>query len=432
MLVERLERLASKDFWKDAGVTTAGQIAVLAIAFLINKVLSTKLGPADFTDYSLITKGASIAAYVMELCMGIALPKFLPSYAVEHDESREKACAFSSIILVSIAVIIMCSILLAYKPVVSKAVFSDSTHSDYVVLMCLFAARTAYTTYLYALMRGRNQFLRYSAYQVLVDCVGLIMVLLTNDLKSAVLLLSCSELFIACALLALTFFRSYRPMNIAVIDLVDQAKRLLSFGVPRIPGEVILFSFTSVPLMIINGKIGAHDTAAFTVSVGLLSVFTPLFRYIGMVLLPYASRSLASNKAEELNQMVKSFSIIYLVFSIASIIFMQIAPSLVVVLLYSREYLEFLSIIKTVIVSLAPMSLYLLLRNPIDAVSSFPVNTINLAVAFAVLLVGITVFESQSAFAWSFVAAYSVLGLLSMISWKVLMRGIDVHNEARK
>ncbi len=74
------------------------------------------------------------------------------------------------------------------------------------------------------------------------------------------------------------------------------------------------------------------------------------------------------------------------------------------------------------ILSILPQSLYLLYRNPIDAVSVIPYNTIILGICFALMVILFFVSKTLTELAWAYIAVSLLQGVLSYITWSVLCR----------
>ncbi|HFU3699517.1 TPA: hypothetical protein ACGOZB_001455, partial [Streptococcus suis] len=74
------------------------------------------------------------------------------------------------------------------------------------------------------------------------------------------------------------------------------------------------------------------------------------------------------------------------------------------------------------IISILPNAFYLLLRNPLDGLSKFPYNTICLIISFVIYLVLLISSKNIEQVAYSIVAAYSILGAMSLFFWIFALR----------
>lgn len=409
----------SNSFLSDVLTTLSGQLFVMLIALLLNKVMSMRLGPGSFTMYTLVTKSGGILAYVVLVSLGIALPRYIPMYRAQGDTKREVATFFASIAVLVVASLLMAVVVFVFRQPLCEGFFG-SYNGGYLIACFLFALKSAFTAYLYALLRADGKFVKYSVCQIAIDTSCFASSFAFSDPTLIVVAMSSVGLALSLALIFQEYWQLYKG-KLDAADAKNETATLLRYGIPRIPGEIILFSFTSVPLMILNGRIGAFDTAGFTVSLGIISAATPLFSYVGLVLLPHASEALARREYDKLNRKLLGLGLLFLALSACMVAAIGLLDSFVITLLYSSEYLQFADIVHLIMPAIVPMSLYLLLRNPLDALAEFPINTVNLAIAFCVLLAGIMASPSNEAIAWSFVAGYTALGCLSAATYIYVM-----------
>ena len=74
------------------------------------------------------------------------------------------------------------------------------------------------------------------------------------------------------------------------------------------------------------------------------------------------------------------------------------------------------------ILAILPQTIYLLYRNPIDAVSVIPYNTIILGICLVVMVVSFSLSTSLTQFAWAFLAVSALQGLLSWLTWRLIRK----------
>lgn len=77
---------------------------------------------------------------------------------------------------------------------------------------------------------------------------------------------------------------------------------------------------------------------------------------------------------------------------------------------------------KVLVLSILPQSIYLLYRNPNDAVSVFPFNTVMLAASFVILVVGFMYFHTllQYAYVYLFISIFQCCS--SVLAWTCFYR----------
>lgn len=419
-----MNRIKQSSFIKDLGITTAGQILVMVLTFLLNKIISTRFGPEIYMEYSLINKTAGVITYVMILSLGIALPRYLAIYRSKGDKEREYTNFIASAILVAISTTVVFTVCILFREQFALWIFGkDMKFLAYVLPTLLLALQLGLTTLLYSYYRGIDSFFMYSISQCFVSIILVVISIFANELLLMVYAMSFAGLLFSLTSFII-YYRKYKKEGLKIQrnKLKIELRSLTSYSLPRVPGEFILFSFTTVPLIIINQRIGPMQAVAFSVALGIVSAISPFFRYIGMVLLPYASKSAANDQFDDLDRKMRYLTLIYTVASVCGIIFVLLFTDLVITILYSSEYVQYANVVKIMIFSLLPNSIYLLLRNPLDALSRFPINTINLIVSFSVMLAIVYFSNSEVMYAFSYFIAYTLLGVMSWGSWILLKR----------
>ncbi|MDB1750816.1 lipopolysaccharide biosynthesis protein [Enterococcus avium] len=425
-----INRIKKSDFVRDIGITTGGQLIVMLFTFLLNKIVSIRFGPTQYMEYSLIHKTAGVITYVMILSLGIAIPRYIAIYRSKQEKNKEFICLVASFCLVVMSTIIVFFLCLIFKDSFASLVFGGNIkYVSYVLPTLMLSLQMGLTTLLYSYYRGADRFLIYSISQCTISFGLMIISIVVNELLLMVYVISIAGVLFSC----FSFWRVWKTYRnegctIEKSDLGNEVRTLARYSVPRVPGEFVLFSFTTVPLIIINQKVGPEQAVAFSVALGIISAISPFFRYIGMVLLPYASKSIANDNFDDLDRKMKYLSILYAGISICGILFVLIFARFVIVVLYSSEYVQYAETVRIMIFSLLPNAIYLLLRNPLDALAKFPINTINLIVSFCIMNIIIYLSNSIKMYALSFFIAYTILGSLSWISWLFLKRTLLKRN----
>ena len=66
-MLAKIRTLFKSVFFKDVAISTIGQVVILLLTLIINKILSIKYGPEIYTEFNIIYKTATILAYAMIL-----------------------------------------------------------------------------------------------------------------------------------------------------------------------------------------------------------------------------------------------------------------------------------------------------------------------------------------------------------------------------
>jgi len=397
----------------------------MLFVFLVNKILSNELGVEGYGQYSIIKKNIGVISFVMLGGMGIALPRYISYYKVKNDKEKESSIIIGAIVIVLFLSLLVFSLFAILKSELCKLIIGSSGNNSLYYASILFSFSVCLSSFLFSYSRGKGNFIQYNVTQIVYQTIILICCFFCQrQLLFLVNLWSFTTLIFTIFILSGEFkvFVKVFFQGKWFYLLRDSIQELLVYGLPRLLGDFVLFSFSAAPLIILNSKLGIKATAFFSVGVTLTNMITPLFSFLGLILLPYVSELLGLNQKTKIKLAVNKLLLVYIGLSVVMCIFIFYNANLFVTLLFSSKYLSSIIIIKIIIWSVLPQAIYLLLRNPLDAVSKIPFNTINLIISFLVML--FLLFNSKSLidFSISFLISYSILASLSILAWFIVCK----------
>ena len=182
-------------------------------------------------------------------------------------------------------------------------------------------------------------------------------------------------------------------------------------------GDFFLFAYSAFPVLYIANKLGCDQASYYSVGISLVSMVTPVFSFLGVVLLPSVSKMIANNQMNRANRLVCNVAYVYLCLAIIFILVLYFGMDLVIHLFFADKYLVAKEIGQILILSLLPQSMYLLFRNPNDAASIFPFNSLILMISFTVLVCGFLFFDSLRQYAYVYLFVAVIQCVLSIIVW---------------
>lgn len=412
-------------FLKDTALTALAQVAVMVLALVVNKLMSAYLAPEGFTIFTIANKAAGVIAFVMLFGLGIALPRYIAKIRTADDRQKEANFLYASAMILLAISGLIALVLALFGDAIAYVIFSDQRHADLVWPMFAFAFGIAASTFLHAYLRGADKFKQYSITQIALSLVSVVIVVLfganvAGQFVSRGVVMS----VLAFLVLAAVVFGAYKKVKPIAAQMKKYTKEILLYCAPRVPGEFILFAYTVAPLVVINTKFGPTVSAAFAIAITLNLAVAPLFQFVGTVLLPYVSKNFTKGNSEDISRKVSKLRAIYVAIGLLSTLFVLFFTNFVIRTLFTSDYEIYADTVRIVYLSVLPYAIYLLLRNPIDAASVFPFNTINLAISFSVLMVIVTVSENLLISSIAFPLSYSLLALLTEYTWRRQMKTI--------
>lgn len=379
------------------------------------------LGVEGYGHYSIIKKSASVLSFVMLSGMGIALPRYLSTSIAQKDLKKSKSTILSSGLVVLIVSLIVITICIWMKNEMGDLIVGSNDTQLYFSAI-IYAISITFSSLLFAYYRGINAFIWFSVSQITVQLIiAFTSIFFGHSLFLILNIWAITTLVYVLFSLIIETQKNRLFKNNPITwkyNLLPQLVVLFKYGLPRLVGDFLLFSFGAFPLIFISQKIGISSSSYFAVGLMLVSIVTPLFSFSGMVLLPYISSSIAENKFIQANKLIGKLTILHIVFSLIAILFLWFGIDIFIKLFFSKEFLPSMDISKILIISILPESIYLLLRNPIDAVSTIPYNTFNLLISFIALVLLFYFSTSLEQCVLSYLAISILKAFLSFFSWQ--------------
>lgn len=412
-----IQKLKTDSFYKDLILTFGGQVIVMLLAFILNKIVSNQYSVEVFGTYNLIKRFISVISFVILAAQGIAIPKFVAESNAIGDENKTECYMITSLEIIVFFFIITTGIICCFSNTFAKIIFGDVTARKFLIPSCLYAFGSALITYVYSFYRGINKFVEYNVINIIMQ-VGTIFICLviTGDLLKVYYAWSGFLLIYG----GIEIVKCYIKNHFSLKNLKNKMFALpilLHYSLPRIPGEFILFAYNLVPLAIISNRFNLRDVGYFSAAISINSIITPLFSLVGTILLPLVSKSKVDNTGNQIKRKIKYLGIIYLLIGIVSVMFICCFGKIVLIVLFSKDYIECMPLVKLTILSIIPNAFYLLLRNPIDGISDFPYNTICLIISFIIYVVMLMLANTVEMCAIAMFISYLFLGGLSLIVW---------------
>ena len=156
--------------------------------------------------------------------------------------------------------------------------------------------------------------------------------------------------------------------------------------------------------------------------INFVNIITPLFSFLGIILLPYISQAIARHKMAATNRLIMRLSILYTLAALVFIALLWLFTEFLTTLLFSSSYVSTIHLTRIMILAILPQAAYMLFRNTIDAISVVPYNAIILGICLLAMVVTFMQSVTPVHFAWAYVAVSGIQGLLSWITWMVLRK----------
>ena len=410
---------------RDAIWTFSSQIVVMLCLLLLNKILSNTLSVEEFGQYNVIRRSSAVLSFVILGGMGISLPRYLPYFQGKFEYNSMRYTILSSLVILIITFAVVLLICMLWEPALSTLIIGEEDRVLYHIVI-LYSLGSAACSLVYAYYRGMSQFKAFNISQIGFQVLITLPVILFMSMKITTIFEWWTILSILFAMTLFIFeyyrYRSILFKHLRIKTFIDNFKIITSYSFPRLIGDFLLFSLNAFPLIYLGSAEGLSFASYYSVGVSLVTIVSPVFSILGVILLPYVAKLVAANQLHDAARTIRKLLIGYMVVSIfLTIVFYAFMP-LFIQFFFSSEYISTTSCSRVLILSILPSSIYYLYRNPIDAASVTPYNTFILLICL-MLMVGLFLLSDDMIdYAWAFLVVMSVKGSCSILVWQFILK----------
>lgn len=411
-------------FKKDAILTFSGQIIVMLCLLVINKIFSTYLSIDDFASYNIIRRSVMIISYVMLGGIGIALPRYIAIYKAQKSAEKIVTTIISSIIYVICNCIIVCLLIFIFKQFFGREVTGDDS-VNHLTIVVFFSISTTVGSFITAYLRGNDDFINYNVTSILAQIILLIPLIFITRLNIYDIYYWWTVInFVFYGIIVIIIRRDYIAVTINKFtsEFKSTIKEITTYSFPRLIGDVFLFFMPAFPLYYLNNYYSLTDVAYFSVGTSIVTMATPVFSVLGTILLPYIAKNIAQNNILSTAPKVRRLMLYYMACAVVIVTLFFIFMPLMIKIFFSTKYLATIGIDRILVLSIISEALYLLYRNPLDAASKVPYNTIILGISLALLITSFYIVKDLQSLAIAYVAVSVFKGFCSYVVWACIVR----------
>ena len=406
---------------KDVVWTFSLQITIMLCSFVITKLLASRLSIDDFGQYNVIKRSVQVLSFVMLAGVGIALPRYIPIYRNSKPPRRIApllGAALIYIIGVSLVVFLVCMV---FSSQMQDIIIGQSGNMGLLLVALAYAFALAMAQYAYAYYRGVGNFKWYNGAQLGVQLSIVLPLIFLPELTVKGVFVSWLVLTILLVAFyigrELWLFSRRNDTFASDTPLTSHLNTIIKYSSGRLLADFFLFSLSAFPLIYISNAQGLQSTAYYSVGITFVTMVTPLFSFMGIILLPYVSECIAKGEIKAANRLINRLTLLYLGASLLITLILYIFTSFLTYLLFAGSYVVATDLTRIMILAILPQAIYLLFRNPIDAIAVIPYNTIILGVCLVVMVVSFAFSTTITQFAWAYLGVSVLQGLLSWLTW---------------
>ncbi len=396
-------------------LTAFVEMSTLVSGFLTLRLAALALGTVRFGEYAVARRGVAVIAFPMLLGLGISVPRYVAR--TPDRTTLRRAYLIGAMLIAAPILFVTAAGALAFPARVATWFYGDAAFGHLVPGIVVCVAGLCLHTIMYAYLRGLLSMITANALQflnfVLVPPIAMVV---GDGRVSAVLALTGAAWFATSSMVAAAIFVSAAqwPDRRAVRDCAGE---LVRFGLPRLPGEFALFGLMAVPTFIVSSRLGVEQAGFFSFGLSLLQLVGSLFSALGILLLPYVSRLVATRQWTAIDQLVRK--ILWASLAIAAVVVGVLEAGLQPLIgsWMGYSFVRATVVARQMLLAAIPYTVYVVLRNPLDALSVWPHNSINVSVTLVIAVSLMWFGERWVTSGTAMLIALTTLGLLSAASW---------------
>jgi O-antigen/teichoic acid export membrane protein len=414
-------RLFSTSFWRDFLLTSATETLVLGCAILTPALVARLGSMEELGAYLLVRRLASAFLAPLTLGMAVALPRFLP-----RQKSNPETQVRWSLLALTVAgafALLSAGFMSISSKLISRLLLGSPKMAVLVCPLAILVFANTVHAVLYGHYRGMLQMKSANALQALNYGILPVLALLglraaglakTIELTGFLMLLASSAFF-------LPILWTFLSVQCQTAWVREAGRNLLAYGLARVPGFVLSGLLLSLGPIWLAHKATMTDVGLFSLAISFMRMAAAFFAPVGLLALPRLAEALEHGPHPGVQRDLQSLLRTGMLFALFACLQVTVLNHVLLRLWLGSvppsSRLYFVPLAMTLPFYLA----FEVLRNPIDAASTFPYNTVAIAVSLLALVPGFLVGSPTSIVVSQFISIV-VLGVVSIFSMGRLYR----------
>lgn len=318
--------------------------------------------------------------------LGVSLPKFLPA----SNEKEQIEIHYSALVLVTFLFSIVGVTAVFGSSYFSEIVFGDFHHEKMLFVILFYVLALMYHATVYNFFRGQFNYKLSSLLQLInLGILPFLMYFFAVSVEQYFLLLSSGILLVV--VVANMIFIPLKDLR--EINLKITFRKLVSYGIQRMPGDVLLGLLFAVPVYVVSNKHSLEIAGSVAFSLSLFNVVIALMSPLNIILLPEASKIITEKQSYKLVSIGNK--LLYLSLTVGFVaLFVVVFFGEFVLSLFNIEELEYnAKLLVIVFTGVLGYSVFSIIRSLVDAYFERAMMTLIIGGAFLIYMIILSVLQ---------------------------------------
>jgi O-antigen/teichoic acid export membrane protein len=369
-------------------LTVAAEAAVMVSSLLLTALVSRWMGAHPLAEYLLLRRvlSWSVAATLLGLATG--LPRYV-AHSAGSMEGEEPAYFLAALVCMIPTAIAAAAVMILNRAVFAYWLFGDAQESGLVVALALLLFGFSIHRGVYGYYRGLLDMVRANLLEVTNSAIlplAVVVLLARSRTVPFMMGLTGVVMAMAAALFALPVLGQLRWS--ALSSLARRCRKLLAYGVPRVPGEFGAAAITALGPMLAVHFIRLTKVSPLLLGLNILLVIGYAAGPLGTVLLSKVSMMLGRNERAAVQARLRLLLAGVVEVSVFACFQLAVFADVVVRVWVGPGFADQMDVVRLVLLAVPPYLFFMVLRSTIDAATVKPYNTANVTASLA-LYVGL-------------------------------------------
>jgi O-antigen/teichoic acid export membrane protein len=384
-------RIRSHPLLLDLGFTSAAQISLFVSNLLLISLFARFLSATALAEYLLLRRVVAWLQSGVQLGLVVGIPRYVAHEAAAVEGKPEAYFAAGAACLGLVAVSL--GIILNLWPRDFSRLLFGSSQTSYLILpLSLTLGGLALHTAVYGYFRGYLWMNRANLLQIWsMSLVPILALLILVRFRSVALIVNVTGLVTIATSALVSVPALMRAFQGGKFELVRPLKKLLNYGLARVPGDFVSAALPAVGPMVAAQFMPLSQVSPLLLGTSLMAAASISVAPLGTLLLSKVSTMAAQNRLEEirlpLGYMMNGVLEISIFLSLQLIVFADVILRVWV----GSGFHNAVPIVRILAFAVPFVLFPVALRSVIDAVSVKASNAHNLLISFAAMLVFIAI-----------------------------------------
>lgn len=419
-----LKKIIGSSFSRDIFYVLIAQIVIMVSVFGINKIIGVYIGVVGFGVFSLIKRAGSLLSCVQRGGMNIALPRYVARFSnSSFTNVINRSLLQTSLIIVGGYTLLTIILFLLFPSTFSSLLFqNEDIEVLLIVATFIFAFGQTYSNLIYSYYQGKGDFKKYNIVQIICSLLCLVVTFLFRSSVSNLVIASYALLSLLSIFFIFVEYYRLRQYSIRKVLLKKSIATMFSYGGSRMGYDLVSLLQDILPLSIILARFSIESVGLYSAALSIPLAISPLFAFTGGVFLQRISLLYKEHNMKAIEKIINIALSLFVGIALLGSIALIVLRRPLMHLFYSTDFDEAIGMSVFFSMTLIPRAIYLLYRNPLDAISSKPYNLIVVVVSTIVLVILLLFATSLMQCAIAYLFSSLVMAILSLIFWRVQMK----------